>query len=191
MSLEYVTIREIQRFIDQKYHYGDAAPEDTAYLNEIGEDSRHMITRRLLIKYMDSYAKKRGAEYYGDIIRVDGSTKGQRYLKDDILAFLDDENIKERLKKLYLCRTKEFLGRRVPLCIYSRVLERFDGMIECAELGVSEYRLKLLKKDISEVKALYERHKERVRELESELAEAKECLRETADEIRSRGLTVG
>ena len=76
---------------------------------ELPEDIRYAVPSRAFRKYIDEYINRTYKNKYGEIplkdedmnkiIYKEGSTKGQKYHKKDIIKMLNDRKVREKIKK--------------------------------------------------------------------------------------------
>lgn len=123
-------MKEIIELIDSRYGYY-LDDDMQKYLKAIRNKPNdwHLVIEKTVFKYMNNYARKIKeipiVDYdnsnYLDAIRTnERGTSGQKYLKEDILKFLEDPDVKRKLEKQLEKKTTyvPFDDVRVPnVCI--------------------------------------------------------------------------
>ena len=106
---KFVIMKEIIELIDSRYGYY-LDDDMQKYLKAIRNKPNdwHLVIEKTVFKYMNNYARKIKeipiVDYdnsnYLDAIRTnERGTSGQKYLKEDILKFLEDPDVKRKLEK--------------------------------------------------------------------------------------------
>lgn len=178
-----VKMEEILTLIDKRYGYAQDA--DIVYLmknKRIPDDDRHLISRRLMLKYFNLYAKNQGVSDYLMMIRNNGkSTKAARYNREDIEKLLDHPEIKKRIERVLDRKTMPGPGVRIPKCVFH---EYVDALSDEKDTVLSESGYSMRQIELFSVPDDY--LEERQRELIYMISDLQEELANIDSELKSR-----
>ncbi len=193
MDIKMINIEEILNIIDKKYGYAQD-PDVIRLLKEskVSQKYMHLVDRRSFNRFLTYYANEHGYSDYYDLIHVDGGTKGTKYDYDDIMKFIDDPKVEERIKGLLMKKTISAgpFGL-IPMVIYHEYIEEITGEEEnrIMELtGYTRHQLKLFSVPDDILEQVKFDKENRIKSLRAELESCLIDLEDITNELRTRGM---
>ncbi len=188
-----IALKQVLMIIDEKFDY--AQDEEIIELMKktpIAKKNEHLVEPRQFNRLLYHYAKVHNVDHYDRLIKVEGQgTKGTRYDYDDILKFLSDPQIVNRIKKVIHKKTDQGPFGLVPKCVshqYYEMLIADNRFVVDETTGYSPYEMKLFSvpdEILFEEKAKKEKSVKELKDnLQAEQAEL-DCI---INELRTRGL---
>lgn len=194
-NTEMIPMKEVLRLVHLKNGYGkdDFSQEVFRILDENG-NSHYLINDKKMRQYINNYIDRKYKELNGclpltdkernTIIKIEGSTQGTRYNKNDILKMLEDAHVKKllfnRLKRrcVYHGETPIPLElSRYEIAKANRIISEKDQilfyeMIKNDSLDGIKEKLNILKKTIEMIETINEMVEEENQRLFKELEES-------------------
>ena len=101
-----LSMEEVQLLVDLKMGYGTDSYSQKVFATLDKKDKRlHLVPSKAMRRYIRGFIKRKFYEKYNkypdtneeedEILKIEGSTKGQVYEKKGILLMLEDEKVKE------------------------------------------------------------------------------------------------
>src|SRR5699024_3259577 len=138
---ELLKIKEVLELVNNKFDYLSDMYSKLLLRRieqdiELPEDIRYAVPSRAFRKYIDEYIKRTYKNKYGEepikdedmnkIIYKEGSTKGQKYRKKDIIKMLNDRIVSKKIKKRIHLKSFTLLSDSGIQCVPIELWAHYD-----------------------------------------------------------------
>ncbi len=189
-SEEMLSMEQVLALVDRLYNFAQD-PEVLELMGKcnIPQVEKHLIDRRVMLRYFEYYAKHQGAKHYSDVIRMNGAgTKGTKYRESDILKVIKDPDIDNRIQRQIKERASVGIdGILMPKGIFTEYCEMLERDSYIKELtGYTARQVDLWGLEDDHLLQLKDGIIAKIKKLEEELKSEKEYLKDVTNEMKTR-----